>query len=47
MQFHQRFKDIREDKDLNQTQMGILLGMTHKIQFFSLNQNNEERTLKR
>lgn len=30
MQFHQRFKDIREDKDLNQTQMGVLVGMTQK-----------------
>lgn len=30
MQFHQRFKDIRDDKDLNQTQMGRLLNMTQK-----------------
>lgn len=30
MQFNQRFKDIREDKDLNQTQYGKLLNMTQR-----------------
>ncbi len=30
MQFNQRFKDIREDKDLNQTQYGKLLNMSQR-----------------
>ncbi len=30
MQFHQRFKDIREDKDLNQTQYGKILNMSQR-----------------
>ena len=29
-QFHQRIKDIREEKNLNQTQMGKLLNMTQR-----------------
>lgn len=29
-QFHQRFKDIREMKDLNQTEMGRLINMTQR-----------------
>lgn len=30
MKFNERFKEIREDKDLNQTQMGKILNMSQK-----------------
>jgi transcriptional regulator with XRE-family HTH domain len=30
MQFHERLRALREDKDLNQTQLGTLLQMSQK-----------------
>ncbi|MBQ3604524.1 MAG: helix-turn-helix transcriptional regulator [Clostridia bacterium] len=30
MKFNERFKEIREDKDLNQTQMGKILNMSQR-----------------
>lgn len=30
MQFHERLRGLREDKDLNQTQLGKILNMTQK-----------------
>lgn len=30
MEFHQRLKDIRTDKDMNQTEFGTMLDMTQR-----------------
>ena len=43
MEFHQRLKDIRTDKDMNQTDFGTMLNMTQR-KISRLERKNTEPT---
>lgn len=43
MEFHQRLKDIRTDKDMNQTEFGTMLNMTQR-KISRLERKNTEPT---
>lgn len=43
MEFHQRLKDIRTDKDMNQTEFGAILNMTQR-KISRLERKNTEPT---
>ena len=43
MEFHQRLKDIRTDKDMNQTEFGNILNMTQR-KISRLERKNTEPT---
>ena len=43
MEFHQRLKDIRTDKDMNQTEFGTILNMTQR-KISRLERKNTEPT---
>lgn len=43
MEFHQRLKDMRTDKDMNQTEFGTMLNMTQR-KISRLERKNTEPT---